>query len=110
MSNHCGGNKKQKDAFVFGGSHLSLSAVMDDNLGVECVCLYIAAVQSDQGQAPTEKGPVPQLMSSIIQMESLLSVHSAVVHILLSQTALPDAPLPHFDAQIHLLPIEVHGK
>lgn len=110
MSNHCRGNKKQKDAFVLGGSHLSLSAVMDDNLGVECVCLYIAAMQSDQGQAPTEKGPVPQLMSSIIQMESLLSVHCAVVHIL-SQTALPDAPLPHFDAQIRLSPIEVHvGK
>lgn len=98
MSNHCRGNKKQKDAFVLGGSYLSLSAVMDDNLGVECVCLSIAAVQSDQGQAPTEKGPVPQLMSSIIQMESLLSVHCALVHTLLSQAASSDAPLPHFDA------------
>lgn len=97
-SNHCGGNKKQKDAFVLGSSYLSLSAVMDDNLGVECVCLSIAAVQSDQGQAPTEKGPVLQLMSSIIQMESLLSVHCAVVRTLLSQAASPDAPFPHFDA------------
>lgn len=68
-----------KDAFVLGVPHLSLSAVMDDNLGVESVCLSIVAVQSDQGQAPTEKGPVPQLMSSIIQMESLLSVHCAVL-------------------------------
>lgn len=98
MSNHCRGNKNQKDAFVLGSSYLSLSAVMDDNLGVECVCLSIAAVQSDQGQAPTEKGPVPQLMSSIIQMESLLSVHCAVVRTLLSQAASPDAALPHFDA------------
>lgn len=79
MSNHCRGNKKEKEAFVFDASYLSLSTVMDDNLGVECVCLSIAAVQSDQGQAPTEKGPVPQLMSSIIQMESLLSVRSALV-------------------------------
>lgn len=79
MSNHCGGNKKQKDTFVLGSLYLSLSAVMDDNLGDECVCLSIAALQSDQGQAPTEKGPVPQLMSSIIQIESLLSVHCAVV-------------------------------
>lgn len=72
---------------------------MDDNLGVECVCLSIAAVQSDQGQAPTEKGPVLQLMSSIIQMESLLSVRCAVVRTLLSQAASPDAPFPfHFDA------------
>ena len=71
---------------------------MDDNLGVECVCLSIVAVQSDQGQAPTEKGPVPQLMSSIIQMESLLSRHCAVVHTLLSQAVSPHALLPHFDA------------
>lgn len=79
--------KQQKGAFVLGSSYLSLGAVMDDNLGVECVCLSIAAVQSDQGQAPTEKGPVPQLMSSIIQMESLLSVHCAVIRTLLSQAA-----------------------
>lgn len=79
--------KQQKGAFVLGSSYLSLGAVMDDNLGVECVCLSIAAVQSDQGQAPTEKGPVPQLMSSIIQMESLLSVHCAVVRTLLSPAA-----------------------
>lgn len=63
-----------------------------------CACLSIAVVHSDQGQAPTEKGPVPQLMSSIIQMESLLSVHRAVVRTLLSQAALADAPLPHVDA------------
>ena len=93
------GNKKQNDAFVLASSYLSLSAVMDDNLGVECVCLSIAAVQSDQGQAPTEKGPVPQLMSSIIQMESLLSVHCAVVRTLLSPHA------PHFDV---LSPFEMH--
>lgn len=33
--------KKRGDAFVLGGSYLSASAVMDDNLGVErvCVCL-----------------------------------------------------------------------
>lgn len=69
------------------------------------MCLSIAVVQSDQGQAATEKGPVLQLMSSIIQMESLLSVHCAVVCTLLSQAALPDAPLPHFDAlsAYHLL-------
>lgn len=89
MSNHCRGNKKHREAFVLGSVYLSLSVVMDDNLGVECVCLSIAAVQSDQGQAPTEKGPVPQLMSSIIQMESLLSVHCAVVHTRLSQAASP---------------------
>lgn len=77
---------------------------MDDNLGVECVCLSIVAVQSDQGQAPTEKGPVPQLMSSIIQMESLLSVHCAVVRTLLSKAASPDAPLPHVDTSpVYLL-------
>lgn len=82
--------KNRKTHLSWASSYLSLSAVMDDNLGVECVCLSIAAVQSDQGQAPTEKGPVPQLMSSIIQMESLLSVHSAVVCTLL-QAASPDA-------------------
>lgn len=103
MSNHCRWNKRKKnqiDTFVLGSSYLSLSAVMDNNLSVECVCLSIAAVQSDQGQAPTEKGPVPKLMSSIIQMESLLSVHCAVVCTLLSQAASPDAPSPfHFDAE-----------
>lgn len=55
------------------------------------MCVSIAAVQSDQGQAPTEKGPVLTLMSSIIQMDSLLSVRCAVVGTLLSQTASPDA-------------------
>lgn len=73
---------------------------MDNNLSVEDVCLSIAAVRSDQGQAPTEKGPVPKLMSSIIQMESLLSVHCAVVRTLLSRAASPDAPFQiQFDAE-----------
>lgn len=54
---------------------------------VSSVCLSFAAVQSDQGRAPTEKGPVPKLMSNIIQMESLLSVRCAVVWTLLSQTS-----------------------
>lgn len=47
---------------------------MDDSVGIESVCLCIAVVQSDQRQAATEEGPVPRLMSSIIQMESLLLV------------------------------------
>lgn len=103
-SNHCRGNKKENDAFVLGTSYLSLAAVMDDNLGVECVCLSIAVLQSDQGQAPTEEGPVPQLMSSIIQMQSLLSVHCALVHTVLSQAALPNATLSHFDAlSVHFI-------
>lgn len=91
---------KNRNTFVLCCLYLSLGVVMDDNLGVECVCLSIAAVQSDQGQAPMEKGPVPQLMSSIIQMESLLSAHSAVVRTLLSHPL-----LSHFDAPsvYHLL-------
>lgn len=46
--------------------------------GERCVGLTIAVLQSDQRQAATEQGPVPQLMSGLIQMESLLSVHRAV--------------------------------
>lgn len=60
------------------------------------VCVFVC--RSSAKWPGTEKGPVPRLMSSIIQMESLLSVHRAVVCTLLSQEALPDAPLPRFDA------------
>jgi len=97
--------KKEKDTFVLSVSYLSLSAVMDDNFGVECVCLSIALAQSDQRQAATEKSPVPQLMSSIIQMESLLSVHCAAVNSLLSQAALLDIILFFYD--LSLLAIEI---
>lgn len=102
MSNHCRGKKTTKKRKM----HLSWASPtflpawwwMTALVLSVCACLSIAVVQSDQGQAPTEKGPVPQLMSSIIQMESLLSVHRAVVRTLLSQAALTDAPLPHVDA------------
>lgn len=90
--------KNRKTYLSWAGSHLSLTSVMDDNLGVECLCLSIAAVQSDQGQAPQEKGPVPKLMSSIIQTGSVLSVHSSLVYILLSPAASSTEQLPLYDA------------
>lgn len=68
---------------------------MDDNLGVR---LSIAVPHTDQGQTATEKGPVPELMSSIIQMGSLLSLLCATVHPVLSQAALRDTQHPYFNA------------
>lgn len=87
--------KEKIDTFVFVPF---LSAQWWMTGPVSSVCLSFAAVQSDQGRAPTEKGPVPKLMSSIIQMESLLSVQCAVVWTLLSQTT-SDAPSPCVPAE-----------
>lgn len=86
--------KEKIDTFVFVPF---LSAQWWMTGPVSSVCLSFAAVQSDQGRAPTEKGPVPKLMSSIIQMESLLSVQCAVVWTLLSLTS--DAPSPCVPAE-----------
>lgn len=33
--------KKTKNAFVLSVAYLSPSVVMDDNLGVECVCVFV---------------------------------------------------------------------
>lgn len=82
--------KEKIDTFVLGASYLFSRQRWWMTGPVSSVCLSFAVVQSDQGQAPTEKGPVPKLMSSIIQMGSLLSVRCAVVWTPQSQAA--DAP------------------
>lgn len=90
--------KKQRDASVLGSSYLSLSAVMDDNLGVGCVFVYRSGAKWP-GTGANRKRPCPltneQHYSDGVFVVSALccSPHSAV-----TGSAAADAPLPHFDA------------
>lgn len=102
--------EKNNDEFDSGSSYFSLSAVMDDNLGVECVCVFVYCCSAKwPGTDANRKRPCPptneQHYSNGVFVVSVLRCgpHNAVT----GSYAWCTTPVS-FWCCISLLPAEMH--